>query len=76
MRVVCYAESQETAVEIVTSREYGNEHGVFGSRCSAMDVRKETVMIYSSAQEYLDPIRIRREALAKLTAEERKVLGL
>lgn len=79
MRVVCYADSAHVAHEIVRLKAFHELHGVMGTPLGDYAVRAEVVIVFASAQDYLDHVSkesVRQKALAKLTQGERDALGL
>jgi len=74
--------NQTSALAFVTSDYYAKEYGVQGTPGSEYDVKERTYFIYDSFDEWdqHSPDRVderkRENALAKLTVEERSLLGL
>lgn len=72
----------EDALMFVQSPIYANEWGVMGTLGSKYDVKETSITVYSSFQEGVDNIgkhldsQKKIRALAKLTKEERDLLGL
>ena len=70
--------SQAAAMTYVRSAHYAQEHGVMGTPGGIHDIKPVTFRIYDSFDEWVrgQPDRKRAAALAKLTEEDRQVLGL
>ncbi len=70
------------ALAFVNSEMYANKWGVMGTKGDKLDVREMTIAIFDSYIECKDNFEsvlnaeARERALAKLTPEDRKVLGL
>lgn len=81
MYIVCYAETLESALDIVNSPAFYNKYGVCGTKPyenGKYDVEKVTFNIFNDLNDYLVTTKaIEREiALSKLTETEKVALGL
>lgn len=79
-RPCAYFRNMYAAVSVCNDQRFYSRHGVMGTPCDAKYVVQEhNITVYDSAEEYWEKHNenVKREnALKKLTAEERRLLGL
>lgn len=77
---VGYFKNREDAVIVNDDARFYKEHGVMGTQCDARyNVQELKMHVYESADEWFDQYdenTIRDRAMAKLTHQEKEVLGL
>lgn len=78
MYTVARFSNKEEAIQLQISKDFARDYGVQGTPYAASDVEEEEIKVYDSFAEYSLEKRedIRKRALAKLTQEEKRVLGL
>ena len=81
-RDILYTSDQATGLQIVRDKSFYQQYGVQGCipyKDGVNDVVSKIFNVFESFEEYLETIDVdikKQKALAKLTAEEKKLLGL